>query len=67
MRGWKHGYMFLAAQESRDCFDFISGVRIRGIYLSPALGTAKLQLIRLIMLFLFFLSFVFEEKTHVGF
>ena len=30
-----------AGQESRDCFDFISDVDIRGIYLSLALGTAK--------------------------
>ena len=39
--GWKKGDMFLAGQESRDCFDFISYVDIRGIYLSLALGTAK--------------------------
>ena len=34
---------FLAGQESRDCFDFISDVGIRGIYsyLSLALSTAK--------------------------
>ena len=41
MRGWKQGDMFLAWQESRDCFDFISDVGIRGIYLSLALGSAK--------------------------
>ena len=33
MRGWKQGYVFLAGQESRDCFDFISDVGIRGIWL----------------------------------
>ena len=43
MRGWKQGDMFLARQESRDCFDFISDVGIRGIYLSLALGTAKFK------------------------
>ena len=43
MRGWKQGDMFLAGQESRDCFDFISDVGIRGIYLSLALGTAKFK------------------------
>ena len=43
MRGWKHGYVFLAGQEIRDCFDFISDVGIRGIYLSLALGTAKFK------------------------
>jgi len=40
---WKQGYMFLAGQESRDCFDLISQVMIRGIYLSLALGTAKFK------------------------
>ena len=34
MRGWKQGDMILAEQESRDYFDFISDVGIRGIYLS---------------------------------
>ena len=43
MRGWKQGDMFLAGEESRDCFDFISDVRIRCIYLSLALGTAKFK------------------------
>ena len=43
MRGWKQGYVLLAGQESRDCFDFISDVGIRGIYLSLALGTAKFK------------------------
>ena len=43
MRSWKQGDMFLAEQESRDCFDFISSVRICGIYLSLVLGTAKLK------------------------
>ena len=37
MRGWKQGDMFLAGQESRDCFDFISDVGIRGIYLALVL------------------------------
>ena len=41
MRSLKHGDMFLAGQESRDYFDFISDVGIRGIYLSLALGTAN--------------------------
>ena len=36
MRSWKQGDMFLAGQERRDCFDFISD---DGFYLSPALGT----------------------------
>ena len=43
MSGWKQGDMFLAGQKSRDCFDFISDVEIRGIYLSLALGTAKFK------------------------
>ena len=43
MRGWKHGDMFLAGQESRDCFDFITDVGIRGIYLYLTLGTAKFK------------------------
>ena len=34
MRGLKQGDGFLAGQESRDCFDFISDVVICGIYLS---------------------------------
>ena len=38
MHGWKQGDGFLAGQESRDCFDFISDVVIYGIYLSLALG-----------------------------
>ena len=28
MRGWKQGDLFLAGQESQDCFDFISDVTI---------------------------------------
>ena len=45
MRGWKQGDMFLAGQESRDCFDLISETRvgIRSFYLSLALGTAKFK------------------------
>ena len=43
MRAWKQGDGFLAVQESRDCFDFISDVVICGIYLSLALGTAKFK------------------------
>ena len=43
MRGWKQGDGFLAGQESRECFDFISDVGICGIYLSLALGTAKFK------------------------
>jgi len=43
MRGWEQGDMFLAEQESRDCFDLISDVGICGIYLSLALGTAKFK------------------------
>ena len=35
--------MCLAEQESRYCFDFISDVRICGISLSQALGTAKFK------------------------
>ena len=37
MRGWKQGDGFLAGQESRDCFGFISDVGIRGIHLSLTL------------------------------
>ena len=33
MSSWKQGGMFLAGQESRHCFDFISDVGIRGTYL----------------------------------
>ena len=33
MRGWKQGGMFLAGQERKDCFEFISNVGICGIYL----------------------------------
>ena len=43
MHGWKQGDMFLAEQESRDCFDFISDVGICGVHLSLALGTAKFK------------------------
>ena len=43
MHGWKQGDMFLADQESRDCYDFISDVGICGVYLSLALGTAKFK------------------------
>ena len=43
MCGWKQEDMILAGQESQDCFDFISDVGIRGIYLSLALGTAKFK------------------------
>ena len=43
MRDWKQRDMVLAGQESRDCFDLISDVGIRGIYLSLALGTAKFK------------------------
>ena len=43
MRGWKQGVGFMAGQESRDCFDFISDVVICGIYLSLALCTAKFK------------------------
>ena len=45
MCGWKQGAgdVFLAGQESRDWFDLISVVVIRGIYLSLALGTAKFE------------------------
>ena len=50
MRGWKQGDMFLAGQESRDCFDFISDVGIRGIY-------CKIQKTLLIMFFLEYLQF----------
>ena len=42
-RGWKLGDMFLAGHESRGCFDFISDVGIRGIYLSLALGISKFK------------------------
>ena len=41
MRCWKQGDTFLAGQESRHCFYFISDFGIRGIYLSLALGTAN--------------------------
>ena len=43
MRGWKQGDIFLAGQESRDCFDFISDLGIHGVYLSLALDAAKLK------------------------
>ena len=43
MSGWKEGDMFLAGQKSRDCFDLISDVGIRGTYLSLALGPAKFK------------------------
>ena len=43
MRGWKQGYMFLAGQESEDCFDFISDVGIRRIYLYLAPVTTKFK------------------------
>ena len=43
IRGWKQGDMFLAGQESRDCFHFIFDVGIRSIYLSLALDTAKFK------------------------
>ena len=33
MRGWKQRDMFLAGQESRDWFDFISDVGIRGVFI----------------------------------
>ena len=40
-----NGDIFLAGQESRDCFDVIFEVGIRGIYLSLALVTAKSKLL----------------------
>ena len=46
MRGWKQGryvYGNAIAQEGGDCFDFISDVVIRGIYLSLAFDTAKFK------------------------
>ena len=43
MRGWKYGDMFSAGQESQDCFDFFSDVKVRGIYFSLALGIAKFK------------------------
>ena len=43
MRGWKQDDMFLAGQESRDCFDFISEVGIRDIYLFLPHCTAKFK------------------------
>ena len=42
MYGWKQGDA-LAGQETRDCFHFISDVGVCSIYLSLALGTAKLK------------------------
>ena len=52
MRGWKQGGMFLAGQESQDCFDFISNVGICGIYLFVS-GSwyCQIQTTRLIMFF----------------
>ena len=41
MRGWKQGDMFLARIESQGCYDFISDIGIRSIYLS--FGTAKFE------------------------
>ena len=41
MRGWKQEDVFLVVQESRDCFDFISDVEVRG---SRAIGTVNKQL-----------------------
>ena len=58
MRSLKHGDMFLAGQESRDYFDFISDVGIRGIYLSLALGTAKFKQLDQSCSFLKFLLFL---------
>ena len=43
MSGWKQGDGYLAGQESRDCFVFISDAVICGIYLSLALDTAKFK------------------------
>ena len=52
---------FLAGQESRDFFDFISDVGIRGIYLSLALCTAKFkQLCRLTIFFHFYIISIFK-------
>ena len=42
MGGWKQR-CFWQGKKSRDYFDFISDVGIRGIYLSLALGTAKFK------------------------
>ena len=42
---WKQGNVFLAGQESRNCFVFFSDVGIRSIYLSLTLGTAKFKLL----------------------
>ena len=40
---WYQGDLFLAGQESRECYIFISDIGIRGIYLSLTLGTAKFK------------------------
>ena len=50
----EQGDAFLAGQESRDCFHFISDVGIRGIYLPLALGTAKFKQLKYIHLDLFY-------------
>ena len=38
---WQQGVLFLAGQEIRQWCVFISGIGIRGIYLSLTLFTAK--------------------------
>ena len=43
MLTWQQEVLFLAGQESRERFVFISDVGIRGIYLSLTLGTAKFK------------------------
>ena len=51
MRGWRQGDMILAEQESRDYFDLISDVGIRGIYLSLDYWYCQIQTTSLLMFF----------------
>ena len=43
MGTWKQGILFLAGQESRECYVFISDVGLCGVYLSLTLDTAKFK------------------------
>ena len=43
MYSWKHGVLFLAQQESCECYFFIFDVVTHGIYLSLTLDAAKVK------------------------
>ena len=60
MRGWKQRDMFLAGQESRDWFDFIFDVGIRGVYLYLTLGTAKFKQLDVPWHYMFFGTFCLQ-------